>query len=100
MNPLDRRKNNGGHSTKGFAGRKPKVLEEQSNEIIAEAVKRIYGTDEDIEAKIMFVIDLAKTQRGQLFIAEHLFGKAPQVIESDSPLFQIPIISFGDKFKS
>lgn len=82
------------------SGRKPLVAEENAKQIIAEAVKRIYGTDEDIEAKILFIIDLAKTQRGQLFIAEHLFGKAPQVIESDSPLFQIPIISFGDKFKS
>jgi hypothetical protein len=94
---LDKRKNNGGHSTKGVAGRKPKVKEEQANTLFCSALKLIYGTDKDDEAKINFIIELAKSQRGQIFIAEHLFGKAPQVIESDNPLFQIPIVSFGNK---
>lgn len=96
---MDKRKNNGGHSTKGRAGRKPKAIEEQSNTIFCSALKIIYGKEKTEEAKIEFIKELAKSQRGQIFIAEHLFGKAPQVIESNNPLFQIPVITFGDKSK-
>ena len=79
------------------AGRKAKVKEDETREAFNEALRRLYNTEDDLESKVAFILDLIKTQRGQLFIAEHVFGKAPQVIESENPLFQIPIVSFGNK---
>jgi hypothetical protein len=75
----DKRKNNGGHKT---AGRKTKVQEEKANEIMLGALKELYNTETDEETKKAFVkTTLMESQRGQLFIGEHLFGKAPQEIK-------------------
>ena len=63
------------------AGRKPKAMEEHASRIINEAIKVIYRTDDDQEAQIKFLQAFAETSKGMQFIAEHLFGKAPQVIE-------------------
>lgn len=64
------------------AGRKTKAEEEQANVIMITALKEIYRKDTDEEAKIAFIKDsLMDSQRGQLFIAEHIFGKAPQEIK-------------------
>lgn len=80
MDKEDKRKNNGGHKT---AGRKPKADEEKANAIMLNALKELYSVDTDDEAKITFVKDtLMDSQRGQLFIAEHIFGKAPQEVKN------------------
>ena len=80
---FDKRKNNGGHSTKGFAGRKPLADELKSKEIMIKALKTLYDTDIDDEAKERFVRDvLMENQRGQLFVASHLFGKPKETIEA------------------
>ena len=82
---MDRRKYNGGHKT---AGRKSKVSEERTNEIFLSALKKLYGKETDEEAKIAFVVKLHNSERGKQFIAEHLFGKAPNQIdfnESNEP---------------
>jgi hypothetical protein len=64
------------------AGRKPKADEEKANEIMLKALKKLYNKDTDEEAKIHFVKEtLLESQRGQLFVAEHIFGKAPQEIK-------------------
>lgn len=81
---MDGRKNNKG--TKGNKGGRPSKAEEQkANYIFTTALKRIYNTDESEEAKIKFVQELSESQRGQIFIAQHLFGKAPDkvILESD-----------------
>ena len=76
----DKRKNNGGHKT---AGRKPKVEEQKVNNIFLQALKELYNKDTDDDAKIVFVKDtLLSSQRGQLFVAEHIFGKPKDIIEA------------------
>jgi hypothetical protein len=63
-------------------GRPPKADEEKANEIMLKALKELYNKDTDEEAKIHFVKDvLLESQRGQLFVGEHIFGKAPQEIK-------------------
>ena len=92
---MDNRKNNGGHSTKGKAGRPKKDVEEHAAEIIRTAIREIYKKDNDPEAQVEFVKDFAKTPRGMQFVAEHLFGKAPQIIEQEGGvLIQTPLIEF------
>jgi len=79
MEKEDKRKNNGGHKS---AGRKPKADEEKVNSLFISALKEMYDKETDDEAKIHFIKKtLMESQRGQLFIAEHIFGKAPQEIK-------------------
>ena len=75
----DGRKTNGGHKTNG--GRKPKADEEKVNTLFVRALKEMYNKKTDDEAKVQFVKELLDSQRGQLFVAEHIFGKAPQEIK-------------------
>jgi hypothetical protein len=76
----DKRKNNGGHKT---AGRKPKVEEQKVNNIFIQALKELYSKDTEEETKIAFVKNtLMESQRGQLFVAEHIFGKPKETIET------------------
>lgn len=73
--------NKRGGARKG-AGRKSVADEEKVNNLFTTALKELYSTDSDEEAKISFIKDtLMDSQRGQLFIAEHIFGKAPQEIK-------------------
>lgn len=74
---MDNRKNNGGK--RDGAGRKPKADEEKVNYIFLTALKQLHNKDTDDDAKIQFVKDLYDSQRGQIFIAEHLFGKPKEV---------------------
>ncbi len=65
------------------AGRKSKADEEKVNTIFVNALKSLYATESDDEAKLKFVKEtLMDSQRGQLFIAEHLFGKPKETVES------------------
>lgn len=76
----DRRKFNGGNKN---AGRKPKVEEEKVNNIFIQALKELYNKETEDETKIAFVKGtLMESQRGQLFIAEHIFGKPKEIIEA------------------
>ena len=76
----DKRKNNGGHKT---AGRKTKVEEQKVNNVFLKALAELYSKDTEEETKIEFVkTTLMESQRGQLFIAEHIFGKPKEIIES------------------
>ena len=93
----DGRKNNGGNKN---AGRKSKAEEQKANYIFTTALQRIYNKEDTDEAKIEFVKDLADSQRGQIFIAEHLFGKAPQVLDVEtSDTGSVPILSFLKQHK-
>jgi hypothetical protein len=63
-------------------GRPPKADEEKVNNLFVNALKELYSKETEDEAKIVFIKDtLLSSQRGQIFVAEHIFGKAPQEIK-------------------
>lgn len=63
-------------------GRPPKADEEKVNNLFVTALKQLYSKETDDEAKIDFIkYTLLESQRGQIFVAEHIFGKAPQEIK-------------------
>ena len=64
------------------AGRKSKADEQKVNTIFLNALKQLHSKDDDDVAKIAFVKDLYESQRGQIFIAEHLFGKPKEIVHS------------------
>lgn len=65
------------------AGRKPVAEEKKVNSLFTQALKELYKVDVDDEAKVMFIKDkLLESQRGQIFVAEHVFGKAKEVVET------------------
>ena len=78
---MDGRRNNRGTIGNKGGGRKTKLEEQKVNNVFLNALKEIYNKDNDDDAKIAFIIGLAKTQRGQIFIAEHIFGKPTQTID-------------------
>tara|TARA_R110000772_G_scaffold7060_1_gene24242 strand:+ start:666 stop:962 length:297 start_codon:yes stop_codon:yes gene_type:complete len=96
----DKRKNNGGHKTNG--GRKTKADELKVNELFNKALKVLYKQDTDEENKVNFIVDLLDSQRGQIFVAEHLFGKPKDISEVDLNVneFSIKDIFKIDKDKS
>jgi hypothetical protein len=64
-------------------GRPPKVEEEKVNNIFIKALGELYNKETEDETKIAFVKEtLMQSQRGQLFIAEHIFGKPKEIIEA------------------
>ena len=80
LNMEDKRKYNGGNKN---AGRKPKADEQKVNNIFLKALGELYNKDTEEETKIAFVKStLMESQRGQLFIAEHIFGKPKEIIEA------------------
>mgnify|MGYP006440234567 CR=1 FL=1 len=66
------------------AGRKPIAEEEKANTVFINALKSIHDKEQDDEAKLEFIKDLYESQRGQIFIAEHLFGKAPDTVNQNT----------------
>ena len=82
-------------------GRPPKVEEQKVNTIFVNALKELYNTETDDEAKITFVKNtLMDSQRGQIFIAEHIFGKPKDIVETTHNIndFNIKdIFKIGDK---
>lgn len=65
------------------AGRKSKADEEKVNNLFVTALKQLYKKDDDDEAKIDFIKELADSQRGQIFIAEHIFGKPKDTVDTN-----------------
>lgn len=81
------------------AGRKPKADEEKVNNLFINALKDLYHKDSDEDAKIHFIKVLLENQRGQLFVAEHLFGKPKETIDQNVTIdtFSIKdVISFDN----
>jgi len=64
------------------AGRKPKADEQKVNTLFQSALKTFYKVDTEDEAKTKLVHTLMESQRGQLFISEHLFGKPKETIDN------------------
>ena len=78
---MDGRKNNSG--TKGNKGGRPKkVTEELANTRISRALKSLYKQDEDEDNINLFLTAFIPTDRGQLFIAQHLLGKPKETTET------------------
>ena len=77
----DEKKQRGG--ARENAGRKSVADEQKVNEIFLNALKSLKSVETDNEAKIEFAKDLLNTQRGQIFIAEHLFGKPKETIDQN-----------------
>lgn len=64
-------------------GRKSKADEQKVNTLFVNALKTFYKVDEEFEAKEKLVHTLLESQRGQIFISEHLFGKPKETIDSN-----------------
>ena len=64
-------------------GRKSKADEEKVNVLFVNALKTFYKVDEEFEAKEKLVHTLLESQRGQIFISEHIFGKPKETIDSN-----------------
>lgn len=80
------------------AGRKPVAEEKKVTELIVKALKGYHSVDTDEEAKEKFILDLYNTQRGQLFLAEHLFGKPKETVDTNLNVNTIDIkdlLKFG-----
>jgi hypothetical protein len=83
------------------AGRKTKVDEEKVNTIFINALKQLYGKELESEAKVEFAKQLLNSQRGQIFIAEHLFGKPKETIDQNVTIdnFSLKDVISFDKTK-
>lgn len=78
---METKSNKGG--ARAGAGRKPVADEKKVNSIFVQALKELYNKETEEETKIAFVKDtLMQSQRGQLFVAEHIFGKPKETIEA------------------
>jgi len=78
------------------AGRPTKVDEHKANVIFLNALKTVYNTDTEQQAKEKFVIDLMKDYRGKHFVAEHIFGKANSILDLNTKeIVQQPILSIN-----
>jgi len=65
------------------SGRKPKADEQKVNAIFINAMKTFYNVSTDDKAKEKLVHTLLDSQRGQIFISEHLFGKPKETIDQN-----------------
>jgi len=65
------------------AGRKPKADEEKVNTLFSNALKAFYSVDTETEAKTKLVHTLMESQRGQIFVSEHLFGKPKETVDNN-----------------
>ena len=76
------------------SGAKKKADIEKANEIFLNMIKSVHRVETDEEAKQEIAKQLWSFERGQMFIAEHIFGKAPQEqtnynIDATPPEFKI-----------
>ncbi len=97
---MEKKSNKGG--ARVGAGRKPVADEKKVNNIFIQALKELYNKDTEEETKIAFVKNtLMESQRGQLFVAEHIFGKPKEIVETTHNIndFNIKDIFKIDKSK-
>ena len=70
---MDGRINNGGHSTKGYAGRKPKEDENRIRTLSINALASIYGSE---EKAFEHIAELSKESYAHLkLLLEYAYGK-------------------------
>jgi vacuolar-type H+-ATPase subunit F/Vma7 len=81
-------------------GRPSKADEEKNNTIFLTAIKELKDVNSDDEARIEIAKDLYNSQRGLIFIAEHLFGKPKESIDHTTAGEKInTIINLGSGIK-
>jgi hypothetical protein len=71
-----------GGARKG-AGRPSKADEEKANATFLNALKTVYSAATDEQAKELFVIGLLQEMRGKIFVAEHVFGKPKEYVQTE-----------------
>lgn len=64
------------------AGAKRKADIEKANEVFLSMIKIVKDVNTDEEAKLELAKTLYSFERGQMFIAEHIFGKPKEIIEN------------------
>ena len=64
------------------AGAKKKADVEKANEVFLSMIKAVHDVSTDDEAKRELAKTLYSFERGQMFIAEHIFGKPKETIET------------------
>lgn len=74
------KKNTHGGARKG-AGAPTKAEQVKANNIFLSMAKSFYEVETDDEAKQKMAKELWSFERGKMFIAEHIFGKAPQEVK-------------------
>ena len=81
---MDKRKNNGGHSTKGKAGRKPKDEERRIRDITSpytsDAIETVVSILTDIEAKSSDRLAAAK------LLLSYAYGNPTQTVDQNTNL--------------
>lgn len=89
----DGRKNNGGHSTKGRAGRPPKITEKKLRGFAISAIKKAYGSEDKMW------LELAKQAKDSFphmkMLLEFTYGKPKEQKEVNVKTdVNIPIVNF------
>jgi len=90
---VDGRKNNGGHSTKGRAGRPPKITEKKLRNFAVSAIKKAYGSEEKMW------LEVAKQAKESFphmkMLLEFTYGKPKEQKEVNVKTdINIPIVNF------
>ena len=93
----DGRKKNGGHSTKGKAGRKSKADELKVRKLGIDAIESVYGSVEDY---YKFIAKESKESFPHLkLLQEYVFGKPKETVDTNVSLNNITLsdlVKFGD----
>lgn len=65
------------------AGAKRKADIEKANEVFLSMIKSVHSVESDDEAKQELAKTLYGFERGQMFIAEHIFGKPKETVDQN-----------------
>lgn len=78
------------------AGAKKKADVEKANEVFLNMIKSVHSVETDDQAKQELAKTLYTFERGQMFIAEHIFGKPKETNENiNIDIKSIPLV-FSD----
>jgi len=91
---VDGRSGNGGHSTKGRAGRPPKVTEKKLRTLALDAIRKEFGSEDKMWREVA-----KKAKEGSIPHLNHVmaytYGKPKEYKEVDvKQTMNIPIVSF------
>ncbi len=82
------------------AGRKSKADEEKTNQIFLAMIKSVTKVETDDQAKQELARELFTFERGQMFIAEHIFGKPKEKLDltsGDDPIQNFSLSKLTDQ---
>ena len=90
-------KNHGG-ARKG-AGRPTKNNEDKQNSLFLKAIKKITNEENDDDAQVQYIVELAESERGRIWIADKYFGKPEAKVNhnNNGESFKNPFIVFGSE---